>query len=582
MINSLRYYQADFCIREEDVTQTIYKDTTVQQSTVVAATPRNNNVDGMPIDATKDSKVNRICDAFLAVLASRFSTNLQNVITAHVCKVPPNIEAGLDVVSNLRESQPDMADSAVEHICFLADVNRVYDAAIGMYSLDLALLVAQQSQKDPREYLPYMQSLQGLSELRRRFTIDDDLGRHRKALQHLYELKVVEEVQLYTQKHSLYTEALDLYRYDTTSQSLIMQSYASHLHSRNRYKEAAIAYTFLSDHASASSSYRLANLWSPCLTSALLANLPAEELTALAESLVDHLTETHDHSSAAIIHHQHLSDLPSALRSLCRAHAFTHATRLAALNSRPDLISGILDPGLIDASATLTELLADMKAQLHAQVPRLRDLRKLKAADPLAFFEGMVTGAEDVPDNVSIAPSATSTVGGASLFTRYGNGTQAGGNKHGTSTINTTTTRKTSKNRRREERKRARGKKGSVYEEEYLVMSVGRLVERINEVAADVTETVEGLLSRGMRERARAVEGAMAEVVAVCEAVVGEVWEVDISGKNVALDGEEGVEEGGGGARPAGADGVLWESLGQQWKKIRPPAVRKFEPSGLL
>ena len=43
--------------------------------------------------------------------------------------------------------QPAHVDRAVEHICFLADVNRLYDHALGLYDLDLTLLVAQQSQK---------------------------------------------------------------------------------------------------------------------------------------------------------------------------------------------------------------------------------------------------------------------------------------------------------------------------------------------------------------------------------------------------------------------------------------------------
>ena len=38
-------------------------------------------------------------------------------------------------------------DGAIEHICFLADVNRLYENALGLYDLELALLVAQQSQK---------------------------------------------------------------------------------------------------------------------------------------------------------------------------------------------------------------------------------------------------------------------------------------------------------------------------------------------------------------------------------------------------------------------------------------------------
>ena len=40
-----------------------------------------------------------------------------------------------------------MADQAVEHVCFLADPNRLYEHALGVFDIDLALLIAQQSQK---------------------------------------------------------------------------------------------------------------------------------------------------------------------------------------------------------------------------------------------------------------------------------------------------------------------------------------------------------------------------------------------------------------------------------------------------
>jgi elongator complex protein 1 len=48
------------------------------------------------------SKVNRICDAFLKSLETRTSTNLQNLISAHVCKNPPALEEGLLEIANLR------------------------------------------------------------------------------------------------------------------------------------------------------------------------------------------------------------------------------------------------------------------------------------------------------------------------------------------------------------------------------------------------------------------------------------------------------------------------------------------------
>lgn len=44
-------------------------------------------------------KVNNICQAFLEVLQKRGNYHLQNVITAHVCKIPADLEAGLRVVA---------------------------------------------------------------------------------------------------------------------------------------------------------------------------------------------------------------------------------------------------------------------------------------------------------------------------------------------------------------------------------------------------------------------------------------------------------------------------------------------------
>jgi len=112
------------------------------------------------------TKVNRVCDAFLAILekAEYRDGYLQNIITSHVCKVPPALEAGLQMIGRLQCGQPSptcfltklttivasddaLTDKAAEHICFLADVNQLYDTALGLYNLDLALLIAQQSQK---------------------------------------------------------------------------------------------------------------------------------------------------------------------------------------------------------------------------------------------------------------------------------------------------------------------------------------------------------------------------------------------------------------------------------------------------
>lgn len=191
----------------------------------------------------------------------------------------------------------------------------------------------------------------------------------------------------------------------------------------------------------------------------------------------------------------------------------------------------------------------------------------------MAFFGGTTAGPEDggpdIPDNVSLAPTDASTSGGT-FMTRYTGRTGSG------STLNTQTTRRTSKNRRREERKRARGKKGSVYEEEYLVNSIGRLVERVNAVSDEVRRLVEGLMRRGMRERAAAVERAMGDVVAACEACVTEVFQVDEQKR------EEKISEDGDEGRPGGADGVLWDAVEAGGRPREAPVVKAFERLSLL
>ncbi len=72
---------------------------------------------------------------------------VDTIMTTHVCKTPPDLEAGLDVLRGLKTTNPDAVEEAVKYIIFLTDVNRLYDVALGMYDFQLVLLVAQFSQR---------------------------------------------------------------------------------------------------------------------------------------------------------------------------------------------------------------------------------------------------------------------------------------------------------------------------------------------------------------------------------------------------------------------------------------------------
>ena len=45
------------------------------------------------------------------------------------------------------ERSTEQAEDAVEHMCFLTDAHRLFDYALGLYDLELTLMVAQQAQR---------------------------------------------------------------------------------------------------------------------------------------------------------------------------------------------------------------------------------------------------------------------------------------------------------------------------------------------------------------------------------------------------------------------------------------------------
>ncbi len=537
-------------LKDEDVTQTLYRDT------LKDSFPNGSHEDGgskaHPQQPT--GKVNRICDALISVLTSRSSAYLQNIITAHTCKRPPDFTSALSLISTLQGTSTEEADLAISHLCFLTDSNRLYDAALGLYDLEVALLVAQNSQRDPREYMPFLEKLQTLPLLRRQYTIDNHLRNYSRALTSLVSLSEHDEAEVYTIRHSLYPTALDLYKYSPSHLTIITRHYAAYLASTSQPLHAATLYDSLQDHQSAYSLYTLAHAWREALTSATLIPLEPAQLKSLANSLASTLTdETRDYRAAATIHIDYLHDIPAAARLLCRGSYFSDASRTLALHTQAHLVTEIIDPALLDKFSEILSLMSDCRSQLTSQVPRILELRRIKASDPLAFFGGdptLASGDADVPDNISLAPT-DSTLANHSLFTRY----HSSNSKFG-GTVASNISHRTSKTRRKEERKRARGKKGSVYEEEYLVASVARLFSRVNETHEEVRRLVMGLRRRGMREQSMKVDEVMREMQVGMEKAREEVWPEQEKMGEDGKGGQEGEKE----ERPRGGGGVFWDS----------------------
>jgi elongator complex protein 1 len=107
-------------------------------------------------------------------------------LTALVKKDPADLEQVLAMLHRLKSGMDfTLLDEALSYAVFLVDVNKLYEVALGMYDLNLAVLVAQKSQKDPKEYLTFVNELKSMKMHYQRFKIDDYLKRYEKAIENL-------------------------------------------------------------------------------------------------------------------------------------------------------------------------------------------------------------------------------------------------------------------------------------------------------------------------------------------------------------------------------------------------------------
>ena len=78
----------------------MYVETLGAEQYGTTALPRKGKA--FDVSIGEGSKVNRICDAFLNILRDRPSLHIQNIISAHACKFPPDLDSGLSEIARLK------------------------------------------------------------------------------------------------------------------------------------------------------------------------------------------------------------------------------------------------------------------------------------------------------------------------------------------------------------------------------------------------------------------------------------------------------------------------------------------------
>lgn len=438
--------------------------------------------------------VNSICDGFIAAFESKDHKGyLTSILTAYVRKQPADLEGGVRVLGAWR-SDSALADDACRYLIFLADADQLFRVALGLYDFELALLVAQQSTRDPREYVTFLRELRAKSpETYQRYAIDDHLGRHGRALEWLAASGEAhaDSALEYVVQHKLYREALRVWRNDPPRLARAYSLFGDYLASRNRSTEAATAYIMSGEPRKALASYT-ADDWRAAFALASSESLSAAELGRMAHTYAAELEASGRYPDAASVLLEYSNDIESAVALLCRANDIVEALRVCGA-ARRDLVETHVRPAALESQGALIEEIDDMNEQLEKQVARLGALDERRQEAPASFL-----GEDAVPDNIDVS----SEVSLATQFTRY---TAAPSVAQSMSTLSLSS--RAGKKAAKEEKKKRTGRKGSIYEEDYLYDSVQRLVgERLREVQRSTARLLPTLLPLGPVHRTAAAE----------------------------------------------------------------------------
>ncbi|KAG0917728.1 hypothetical protein G6F33_001222 [Rhizopus arrhizus] len=446
-----------------------------------------------------ENKVNTICEAVRNILIGLGREQyMQSIISTYVRSSPPDIESALVLLSEIREHDLPAAEEALKYTIFLCKADLLYKVALGMYNFPLVLMVAQQAQMDPKEYLPFLQELKNFEKYYQRYKIDDHLKRYEKALRNLSQAgdEHFEELLQYMKTHDLYLTAIEEYANRPNQKIEILNAYGAHLVFRNSFEDAGIVYTMAGNHVQAIESYRMAGCWRETFSIAKQLKYTNEEIHALAYDMIEYLKEKRRYQEAASVAKDYAMDIEETVDCLLKGSFWKEAERVSYAFDRQDLVETHVKSGLVEGLTQTDEDIDEMATQFHKQTARLNELRTKKAEqkieNPMANDESL--------DNIDMFSDTTSMY---SQFTRY---TNASSRVSSVTSQGSARSRKTSKLRRKEERKRARGKKGTVFEEEYLISSLKKLYEKASTMQTDIGNLIRALVPFGYVEEARSIQ----------------------------------------------------------------------------
>ncbi|XP_005092172.1 elongator complex protein 1 [Aplysia californica] len=504
-VNHLNLFLTDLI--EEDVTRTMY----------TASYQRMPELEGES-DQQTQSKVDKICNAALAAFKRLDEDKyLLSIITAYVRKTTPELEQALLLVWSLHGKESTSAgvsaEQALKYLLFLVDVNTLYDVALGTYNFDLVMMVAEKSQKDPKEYIPFLNNLRRLEETYRYYTIDKHLKKYSKALEHISKCGEdhFEECVGLVSDHKLYSKALRLYTPGSAPHKHIAALYGGYLRSKNRHDEAGIMYVKAEEWELALEAFIASHEWRQVFCMAAKLEYSANRLSELAVKVAGHLKGKQRYAEAAQVFEQYAQDPEEAVAALIEGAHWNEALRVMHKYKRLDLIETHLREGLEESWEHHMEMLTAQKEQFNKYKKRLM-LVRIQKEKARSIMEG---AAEYNDADADLFSDTTSMTGGSVASLTSVNSSR--------STVFSKATG-SSRTRRKAENKKWSLKEGSVNEEYALVDALAQIIKSTEGLKEETNVLMKTLIQFNYDDKACQLQELLNGFLAQIQASVSTIW----------------------------------------------------------
>lgn len=475
------------------------------------------------------SKVNYICTLLYKYMSEDDPEHFRLPIITGFVKIG-KVEEALRLVweakkqQNLHAKYVDnsmlrSAEEALKHLLYLVDVNELYNVALGTYDFDLVLYVAEKSQKDPKEFLPFLNELKQLEMNYRHYKIDLHLKRYDKALENIAKCgpEKIDEALEFMNQHLLYKKGLKCYENCEHLTELEKESrhkchmriclaFADHLRTENDLASASIMYERGGNLAQALLCSKHILDWQRVLMLAQRDTKDAQDVGTVVLSMLPALLEQGHYQVAHELQKTYGKNFKQAIKCLVKGHLYFQAIVEVSVNSEEvALLEQYVKPKLLAYVKQLQEQLSDDETDFIAHKKRLHDVRLFAQLKRTGFLNNDEVVDIDEADLLSDTTSMRSS--------RYTGSSQGTGK-----------TFCSAKNRRKHERKLLSLKPGNPFEDIALIDALHNEVMKLVNQQEQVRDTCKALIKLQMNELASSLQKQYAQILTLLQDSFDTIW----------------------------------------------------------